>query len=89
MKCDANATCTRIIPKIQQELPVSSCEFHIAASRSFKYIIEKHLPVNVIPNILQGLELRDPIVVNAWLEVLIDVMASIPEDVIRKDVNNF
>lgn len=85
-KVDANATCTRIIPKILQELQASSCEFHIASSKSLKFVIEKRLPINVIPSILQGLESKDPVVVRAWLDMLVDVMGSIPEEVIRKEV---
>lgn len=86
LRIDSSATYSRIIPKIQQELANSSCEVHVATSKSFKFLIEKQVPVNLLPTILQGLESRDPIVVNAWLETLIDVLPSLSENIIRNEV---
>lgn len=84
---DENATYTRILPKIQQELPTSSCEFHIHASRIFQIFMEKpKAPPNLLQAVLQGIESRDLIVVNAWLETLLAVIPTLSEESIRKEV---
>lgn len=57
---------TRVIPKLQQSLATASTEFHIAASSTFKTILEQKL-VNhnvfsrtFLQSILDSLEKRDP-----------------------------
>lgn len=44
-------------------------------------------PGNLLTSILQGLESRDPIVINAWLETLINIIPSLSEETIYKQVN--
>lgn len=78
------------MPKIQQELPTSSCEFHINASKIFQQFLEKpKAPSNLLIAVLQGIESRDLIVVNAWLETLIAVIPTLNDDSIRKEVSWF
>lgn len=57
---------SRVIPKLQQSLATASTEFHIAASTTFKTILEQKL-VNhnvfsrtFLQSILDSLEKRDP-----------------------------
>lgn len=84
---DENATYTRILPKIQQELPSSSCEFQINASKIFQIFLNKpKAPPNLLTAVLQGIESRDLIVVNAWLETLIAVIPTLQEESIRKEI---
>ncbi|XP_063920691.1 serine/threonine-protein phosphatase 4 regulatory subunit 4-like isoform X2 [Zophobas morio] len=77
---------TRIVPKIQQELPKSSCEFHIATSKIFKLLIEKQLPLNLTAAVIQGTESKDPVVSNAWIETLLAVIPILPIDQIKTNV---
>nr|CAI5835735.1 unnamed protein product [Callosobruchus analis] len=86
---DRNATVQRIIPKIQQELPNSSSEFHIAASKIFKVLVEMNLNLNLLRPILQGIESRDLIVSNAWLETLLSVIISLNEATVKSEVLPF
>nr|CAH7758066.1 unnamed protein product [Callosobruchus chinensis] len=86
---DRNATVQRIIPKIQQELPNSSSEFHIAASKIFKVLVEMNLNLNLLRPILQGIESRDLIVSNAWLETLLSVIILLNEATVRSEVLPF
>lgn len=63
---DTESCITRVIPKVQQSLATASTEFHIAASSTFKTILEQKL-VNhnvfsrtFLQSILDSLEKRDP-----------------------------
>ncbi|XP_050577154.1 serine/threonine-protein phosphatase 4 regulatory subunit 4-like isoform X3 [Bombus affinis] len=63
---DSESCITRVIPKVQQSLATASTEFHIAASTTFKTILEQKL-VNhnvfsrtFLQSILDSLEKRDP-----------------------------
>ncbi|XP_015605533.1 serine/threonine-protein phosphatase 4 regulatory subunit 4 isoform X4 [Cephus cinctus] len=89
---DAQSCITRVIPKMQQTLPTASTEFHMAASSTFKTILEQRL-VNYatftqtfLQSILNSLDSRDPIVAHAWLETLLDVIELLPVDVIRLEI---
>lgn len=86
MQYDPNGTLTRLVPKIQQELPKSSCEFHIATSKIFKLLIEKQLPLNLTAAVIQGTESKDPVVSNAWTETLLAVIPILPIDQIKTNV---
>ncbi|XP_024945736.1 serine/threonine-protein phosphatase 4 regulatory subunit 4 isoform X2 [Cephus cinctus] len=77
---------------MQQTLPTASTEFHMAASSTFKTILEQRL-VNYatftqtfLQSILNSLDSRDPIVAHAWLETLLDVIELLPVDVIRLEI---
>ncbi|CAH1979733.1 unnamed protein product [Acanthoscelides obtectus] len=89
LQTDRNATVQRIIPKIQQELPNSSSEFHIAASKIFKLLVEMNLNLNLMRPILQGIESRDLIVSNAWLETLLSVIVALNEATVKNEVLPF
>ncbi|XP_064215925.1 serine/threonine-protein phosphatase 4 regulatory subunit 4 isoform X3 [Tribolium castaneum] len=86
LQYDPNGTLTRLVPKIQQELPKSSCEFHIATSKIFKLLIEKQLPLNLTGAVIQGTESKDPVVSNAWTETLLAVIPTLPIDQIKSAV---
>ncbi|KAK1134181.1 hypothetical protein K0M31_011962 [Melipona bicolor] len=89
---DTESCITRVIPKVQQSLATASTEFHIAASSTFKTILEQKL-VNhnvfsrtFLQSILDSLEKRDPVICHAWLETLLDVIELLPVEVIRKQI---
>ncbi|CAK9812642.1 Serine/threonine-protein phosphatase 4 regulatory subunit 4 [Anthophora quadrimaculata] len=89
---DSESCMTRVIPKVQQSLATASTEFHIAASSTFKTILEQKL-VNhnvfsrtFLQSILNSLEKRDPVICHAWLETLLDVIELLPVEVIRKQI---
>lgn len=86
LQYDPNGTLTRIVPKIQQELPKSSCEFHIATSKIFKLLIEKQLPLNLTVAVMQGTESKDPVVANAWTETLLSVIPVLSIEQIQTQV---
>ncbi|XP_076279531.1 uncharacterized protein LOC143208675 isoform X2 [Lasioglossum baleicum] len=83
---------SRVVPKMQQSLATASTEFHIAASSTFKTILEQKL-VNhnvfsqtFLPSILNSLESRDTVVCDAWLETLLDVIELLPVEVIKMQI---
>ncbi|XP_017788028.1 PREDICTED: serine/threonine-protein phosphatase 4 regulatory subunit 4-like [Habropoda laboriosa] len=89
---DSESCMTHVIPKVQQSLATASTEFHIAASSTFKTILEQKL-VNhnvfsrtFLQSILNSLEKRDPVICHAWLETLLDVIELLPVEVIRKQI---
>ncbi|KAJ8938537.1 hypothetical protein NQ318_016907 [Aromia moschata] len=86
LQTDNNATVQRIIPKIQQELPNSSSEFHIVTSKIFKLLTEMNLPINLLRPMLQGIESKDPIVCNAWIDTLLAVIPTLPDSAVRNEV---
>lgn len=83
---DTQATIARILPKIQQQLPTSPCEFHLATSKVYATLMEKKLPVNLLHVVLQGIDSRDPIIANAWLETLIRVVPTLTDVQIKNEV---
>ncbi|XP_046747135.1 serine/threonine-protein phosphatase 4 regulatory subunit 4-like isoform X3 [Diprion similis] len=77
---------------MQQTLSNASSEFHMAASSTFKTILEQKL-VNpstftqtFLQSILNSLDSRDPVVAHAWLETLLDVIELLPTEVIRHEI---
>lgn len=88
---DSTSTFNKVIPKIQQELQRSTSEFHIAASRIFQVIIVSHFKTdgNITGIILQGIESKDPVIANAWLETLLEVTTFLPIRVIQTEVLSF
>ncbi|CAH1113299.1 unnamed protein product [Psylliodes chrysocephalus] len=90
LKADHNGTVSRIIPKIQQELPVnSSLEFQLISSKIFKILIEMKLDMNLLRPVFQGIESKDPMVANAWNETLLGVITFLTEDAIKIEVLPF
>lgn len=63
---DAQSCISRLMPKMQQTLPTASTEFHVAASTTFKTILEKRLVSHstftqtFLQSILNSLDSRDP-----------------------------
>nr|XP_050848751.1 serine/threonine-protein phosphatase 4 regulatory subunit 4-like isoform X3 [Vespula vulgaris] len=89
---DAQSCMSRVVPKMQQTLPTASTEFHIAASSTFKTILERKLISHTIfsqtflQSILNSLESRDPVICHAWLETLLDVIELMPIEVIKTQI---
>ncbi|XP_023287922.1 serine/threonine-protein phosphatase 4 regulatory subunit 4 isoform X2 [Orussus abietinus] len=89
---DAQSCITRVLPKVQQTLQFASTEFHVAASSTFKTILEQRLVSHTIftqtflHGILSSLDSRDPLVAHAWLETLLDVIELLSIDVIRQEI---
>ncbi|XP_043667778.1 serine/threonine-protein phosphatase 4 regulatory subunit 4-like isoform X3 [Vespula pensylvanica] len=89
---DAQLCMSRVVPKMQQTLPTASTEFHIAASSTFKTILERKLISHTIfsqtflQSILNSLESRDPVICHAWLETLLDVIELMPIEVIKSQI---
>ncbi|KAH1003705.1 hypothetical protein HUJ04_003578 [Dendroctonus ponderosae] len=86
LKYDQKGTVSKIIPKIQQELPNSSSEFNLAVSRMFNILIHMDIPVNLVPQILQGIDNRDPMISNAWMETLLAVIPLLKEQIVKNDI---
>lgn len=86
LETDHNATIARIIPKIQQELPNSSSEFHIATSNIFKLLFDMKLSINLLRPVLQGIESRDPIIANAWIDTLLAVIQNLSQFTLMNEV---
>ncbi|XP_035725608.1 serine/threonine-protein phosphatase 4 regulatory subunit 4-like isoform X4 [Vespa mandarinia] len=89
---DAQSCMSRVVPKMQQILPTASTECHIAASSTFKTILERKLISHSIfsqtflPSILNSLESHDPVICHAWLETLLDVIELMPIEVIKTQI---
>ncbi|XP_018346143.1 PREDICTED: serine/threonine-protein phosphatase 4 regulatory subunit 4-like isoform X4 [Trachymyrmex septentrionalis] len=89
---DIQSCMSRVVPKMQQSLATASTEFHIAASNTFKTILEQKLVSHnvfsqtFLQSILNSLESRDPVICHAWLETLLDVIELLPIEVIRAQI---
>ncbi|XP_020288914.1 serine/threonine-protein phosphatase 4 regulatory subunit 4-like isoform X6 [Pseudomyrmex gracilis] len=89
---DTQSCMSRVVPKMQQSLATASTEFHIAASSTFKTILEQKLVSHnvfsqtFLQSILNSLGSRDPVICHAWLETLLDVIELLPVDVIRTQI---
>ncbi|XP_012521533.1 serine/threonine-protein phosphatase 4 regulatory subunit 4 isoform X2 [Monomorium pharaonis] len=89
---DSQSCMSRVVPKMQQSLATASTEFHIAASSTFKTILEQKLVSHnvfsqtFLQSILNSLESRDPVICHAWLETLLDVIELLPVEVIRAQI---
>ncbi|XP_018370848.1 PREDICTED: serine/threonine-protein phosphatase 4 regulatory subunit 4-like isoform X6 [Trachymyrmex cornetzi] len=89
---DTQSCMSRVVPKMQQSLATASTEFHIAASSTFKTILEQKLVSHnvfsqtFLQSILNSLESRDPVICHAWLETLLDVIELLPVEVIRTQI---
>ncbi|XP_015126877.1 serine/threonine-protein phosphatase 4 regulatory subunit 4 isoform X2 [Diachasma alloeum] len=89
---DPQTCIQKLIPKMQQTLPNASTEFHVAASSTFKTILEQKLvspstfTQTFLQSILNSLDTRDPVLAHAWLETLLDVIELLPTDVIRREI---
>ncbi|XP_076653835.1 serine/threonine-protein phosphatase 4 regulatory subunit 4 isoform X2 [Halictus rubicundus] len=92
LQTDTQSCMSRVVPKMQQSLATASTEFHIAASSTFKTILEQKLVSHnvfsqtFLPSILNSLESRDAVVCDAWLETLLDVIELLPVEVIRTQI---
>lgn len=87
LETDYSATIARILPKIQQELPNSSTEFHIATSNIFKLLFEMKLSINLLRPVLQGIDSKDPIIANAWIETLLVVIPNLSQPMLLNEVS--
>ncbi|KAM0730046.1 Serine/threonine-protein phosphatase 4 regulatory subunit 4 [Formica fusca] len=89
---DTQSCMSRVVPKMQQSLATASTEFHIAASSTFKTILEQKLVSHnvfsqtFLQSILNSLESRDPVICHAWLETLLDVIELLPVEVVRAQI---
>ncbi|KAI4469357.1 protein phosphatase 4 regulatory subunit 4 ppp4r4 [Holotrichia oblita] len=86
VRIDQHATFSRIVPKIQQELPKASSEFQVTTSQIFRVLIEKELPVNLLGAVIQGVDSRDPVVSAAWMDTLLSVIPTLSESVIKNEI---
>ncbi|KAK4873132.1 hypothetical protein RN001_015161 [Aquatica leii] len=86
IKSDPQQTYSRIIPKILEELPNSSCEFQVITSKTFKGLMEKQVPSNLFHAVLQGIESRDTIVANSWMETLIAIIPVLNQTQLKSDI---
>ncbi|KAF7282801.1 hypothetical protein GWI33_001948 [Rhynchophorus ferrugineus] len=86
LSIDRNGTLSKLMPKIQQELPNASSEFNLAASKMFSILINMEVPANLIPQVLQGLEHKDPIIANAWMETLLSIIPILKESTIKHEI---
>lgn len=63
---DTQSCMSRVVPRMQQSLPTASTEFHLAASSTFKTILEQKLVSHnvfsqtFLQSILNSLDSRDP-----------------------------
>lgn len=48
--------------------------------------MEKKVPVNLLHVVLQGIDSRDPIIANAWLETLVKVVPTLTDVQIKNEV---
>ncbi|XP_076674642.1 serine/threonine-protein phosphatase 4 regulatory subunit 4 isoform X3 [Andrena cerasifolii] len=89
---DTQTCMSRVVPKMQQSLANASTEFHLAASTTFKTILEQKLVSHSIfsqtflQSILSSIESRDPVICHAWLETLLDVIELLPVELIRMQI---
>ncbi|XP_046144143.1 serine/threonine-protein phosphatase 4 regulatory subunit 4-like isoform X4 [Osmia bicornis bicornis] len=87
---DTESCMTRVIPKVQQSLSTASTEFHIAASSTFKTILEQRLvSYNVfsrtfLQSILNSLEKRDP---DSIKTIIVPLIKKLCENSMRSDDN--
>lgn len=72
LKTCHSETITKIIPKIQHDLPTSSYEFQLATSNLFRRLMETYVPFDILQPILTGIESKDPIIADAWMNTLLD-----------------
>uniref|UniRef100_A0A1Y1KKB2 Serine/threonine-protein phosphatase 4 regulatory subunit 4 n=3 Tax=Photinus pyralis TaxID=7054 RepID=A0A1Y1KKB2_PHOPY len=86
LQTDPNQTYSRIIPKILQELPNASCEFHVLVSKAFKILMEKQAPPNLFHTVLQGIDVRDSIAASAWMDTLIAIIPVLSETQIKQEI---
>lgn len=77
---------------MQQSLPNASTEFHISTSQTVKTIIEKKIiPTDMfvqtfLHTILLGLEHRDAMVADAWLNCLVEIIPFLPYHILSKEI---
>ncbi|XP_034945773.1 serine/threonine-protein phosphatase 4 regulatory subunit 4-like isoform X2 [Chelonus insularis] len=89
---DPQACIQRLIPMMQETLPSASTEFHVAASSTFKTILEQRLVSDSVftqtflQKILSLLNHKDQIVAHTWLETLPDVIDLLPIDVVARKI---
>ncbi|CAH1396742.1 unnamed protein product [Nezara viridula] len=89
---DPTGCLQKLFPKMQQSLPNASTEFHVATSQTVKTIIEKKIiPTDMfvqtfLHTILLGLEHRDAMVADAWLNCLLEVIPFLPYSILSKEI---
>ncbi|XP_044595510.1 serine/threonine-protein phosphatase 4 regulatory subunit 4-like isoform X5 [Cotesia glomerata] len=89
---DPQTCIQRLMPKMQESLQEASTEFHVAASSTFKTILEQRLVSHstftqtFLQSILNSLDSKDQVVADAWLETLLDVIELLPSEVIKREI---
>lgn len=49
--------------------------------------MERKIPVNLLHVVLQGIDSRDPIIANAWLDTLVKVIPTLTDVQIKNEVS--
>lgn len=86
---DAAGTLNKVLPKIQQELFHGSSEFQIQTSHVFQLLIENHIYAaegQLTGTLIQSLDSKDPVVANAWLGTLLEVIPLLPLKRVQAEV---
>ncbi|XP_011682759.2 serine/threonine-protein phosphatase 4 regulatory subunit 4 isoform X4 [Strongylocentrotus purpuratus] len=82
----------RVVPKVRDVLHLANQDLQEAAAAAFVKIAEEqsvpHLTYaqTFLQTILQNADNRDPDISDAWLDVLLKVIAHLPKDVLKKDI---
>ncbi|XP_078675204.1 serine/threonine-protein phosphatase 4 regulatory subunit 4-like isoform X2 [Branchiostoma floridae x Branchiostoma belcheri] len=82
----------RVVPKVREMLHVAGADVQLAATISFLSILEREvIPISTysstfLQTIIMSLEVKDPVVSNAWLETLLSVCGCLPKDVIKREI---
>ncbi|CAH1262592.1 PPP4R4 [Branchiostoma lanceolatum] len=82
----------RVVPKVREMLHVAGPDVQLAATISFLSILEREvIPISTysstfLQTIIMSLEVKDPVVSNAWLDTLLSVCGCLPKDVIKREI---
>lgn len=79
----------KVLPKLQQELPNTSCEVHIVASKVFVQLVQvnQQPSKNLLIIILQGIDNKDPVISGSWMDTLIAALPNLPSDMLKTSVS--
>ncbi|XP_031840992.1 uncharacterized protein LOC116430665 isoform X2 [Nomia melanderi] len=90
LQTDTQSCMSRVVPKMQQSLATASTEFHIAASSTFKTILEQKLVSHnvfsqtFLPSILNSLESRDPDTIKT---IIVPLVKKLCENALKSEDN--
>lgn len=91
IKQDSYNVLGKVLPKIQQELIHSSCEFQVTTSHVFQMLITNNLSSvdgTITAAFIQNIDSKDPIVANSWLEALLNIITLMPLKIVQTEVRN-